>query len=106
MNPDTGIWDRLSKAAFLLLLVALVLLLAQFYVPLFKKNQRMREKNLRLEAAIQKEEEAGRRMEHEIESLQKDPEAVERLAREQLGYGKEGETIFRFESPDTNAPVR
>jgi cell division protein FtsB len=106
VKPDTGIWDRLSKAVFLMLLVALVFLLAQFYVPLFKQNQRLRERNIRLEAAIQKGEAAGRRMEHEIESLQKDPDAIERLGREQLGYGKEGETIYRFESPDTNAPVR
>lgn len=106
MKPDTGIWDRLSQAAFFLLLVALVILLAQFYVPLFKQNQRLRERNLSLEADIQREEARARSMDSEIESLQKDPEAIERLAREKLGYAKEGETIFRFESPNTNAIPR
>jgi len=99
-------WDRMTKAVLFLLLVALVLLLAQFYVPLFKQNQRLREKNIRLDAAIRKEEEAGRKMEKEIEALKTDPEAVERLAREQLGYGKPGETIFRFENPKTNSVGR
>lgn len=106
MKPDIGIWDRLTKAVLFLLLVALVLLLAQFYVPLFKQNQRLREKNIRLDAAIRKEEDAARKMDKEIGALQTDPEAVERLAREQLGYGKPGETIFRFENPKTNSIPR
>jgi len=106
VKPDTGIWDRLSQAVFFLLLVALILLLAQFYLPLFKHNQALREKNVRLDGLIQKQEADGRRMEHEINSLLTDDEAVERLARERLGYGKKGETIFRFESPNTNAPIR
>lgn len=96
----------MTKAVLFLLLVALVLLLAQFYVPLFKQNQRLREKNIRLDAAIRKAEEAGRRMDKEIEALQTDREAVERLARERLGYGKPGETIFRFEDSKTNSAPR
>jgi len=106
MEPDTGIWDRLSQAAFFLLLVFLIVLVAQFYLPLFKQNQALRERNLRLEADIQREEALARRMDAEIELLQTDPEAIERLAREKLGYGREDETIFRFEAPTTNAVVR
>lgn len=106
MKPDLGIWDRLTQALLFCLLVSLILLLAQFYVPLFKQNQRLREKNLQLEASIQKEEEAGQRMEREINALQSDPEAIERRAREQLGYGKPDEFIIRFNPPVTNRTVR
>ena len=106
MKPNLGILDLLTKALMVSLLVALVLLLAQFYVPLFKQNQRYRELNLKLEADIQREEEAGRRMEREITALQTDPEAVERRAREQLGYGKPDEFIIRFDPPETNRPTR
>ncbi|MBL6763325.1 MAG: septum formation initiator family protein [Verrucomicrobiae bacterium] len=97
-----GILDILTKGLLVCLLVALVLLLAQFYVPLFKQNQRYRELNLQLETAIQKEEAAGRRMEREITALQTDPEAIERRAREQLGFGKPDEFIIRFDPPQTN----
>jgi cell division protein FtsB len=38
------------------------------------------------------------------EALRRDPKAIERLARESLGYGKPGETVIRFEAPSTNAP--
>jgi cell division protein FtsB len=102
MKPNMGILDILTKGLLVCLLVALVLLLAQFYVPLFKQNQRYRELNLQLETAIQKEEAAGRRMEREITALQTDPEAIERRAREQLGFGKPDEFIIRFDPPQTN----
>ena len=102
MKPNMGILDILTKGLLVCLLVALVLLLAQFYVPLFKQNQRYRELNLQLETAIQKEEAAGRRMEREITALQTDPEAIEGRAREQLGFGKPDEFIIRFDPPQTN----
>jgi len=102
MKPNLGYLDRLAQFLMFCLLVALVLLLAQFYVPLFKQNQRYRERNIELEAAIQKEEAKARAMEREINSLQYDPEAVERRAREQLGYGKPDEFIIRFDPPETN----
>lgn len=105
MEPNVGIWDRLTKAVLFLLLVALVVLLMQLYVPLFKQNQRYRERNLELEAEIQKEERLAASMDKEINALQNDREAIERRSREQLGYGKEGEAIFRFETPRTNRPV-
>jgi cell division protein FtsB len=34
--------------------------------------------------------------------LHYDPKAVERLARERLGYAKAGETVIRFEEATTN----
>jgi cell division protein FtsB len=37
-----------------------------------------------------------------IESMNNDPKAVERLAREKLGYAKPGETVIRFEEVTTN----
>jgi cell division protein DivIC len=102
VNPDLGILDRLAQALMFCLVVALILLLAQFYVPLFKQNQRLRERNLKLEAAINKAESEGRRMEREINALQHDSDAVERRIREQLGYGKPDEFIIRFDPPKTN----
>ncbi|MBG86300.1 MAG: hypothetical protein CMO80_05300 [Verrucomicrobiales bacterium] len=104
MEPDTGIWGRLTRAVMFLLLVALLALLAQLYVPLFKQNQRLRERNIQLEKDIVEQEALARRMDQEIEALRSDPEAIERRAREQLGYGKQGEVIIRFKS--TNGVYR
>jgi len=43
-----------------------------------------------------------------IDSLQRDPRTVERLAREGLGYAKTNEMVVRFVPPSTNStiPVR
>jgi cell division protein FtsB len=38
--------------------------------------------------------------------LQNDPQTVERLAREKLGYAKPDETVIRFEAPATNPAAR
>jgi len=41
-----------------------------------------------------------------IDALRKDPKAIERLVREQLGYAKPGETVIHFEQSATNSLVR
>ena len=88
-----------------LLLIAGALLIAVWYLPLIKQNERMRKEILRLETQLQKEEESSKQLRAAIESLRSDPKAVERLARERLGYARPGETVVRFETPATNASV-
>jgi len=102
VNVDLGIWDKLTRVAVLLVLAAGVLLICVWYLPLIKQNERMRKEILRLDAQIQKEEEHAKQLKTSIEALRNDPKAVERLARERLGYAKPGETIIRFEEPVTN----
>ena len=46
------------------------------------------------------------RLKAAYDALRYDPKAVERLARERLGYARTGETVIRFEAPVTNAPPR
>jgi cell division protein FtsB len=62
----------------------------------------MRKEILRLEMQVQKEEETGKQLKASVDALKDDPRAVERLAREKLGYAKPGEIVIRFESPVTN----
>jgi cell division protein FtsB len=40
-----------------------------------------------------------------VDVLRYDPKAVERLARERLGYARPGETVVRFDPPVTNNPA-
>jgi len=45
-------------------------------------------------------EEKNTALREEIHNLESDPFALEQLARERLGYAKEGETVYQFvESP-------
>ena len=102
MNVDLGIWDKLSRVVIFLLFVAGLLVVAVWYLPLIKQNERMRKEILRLDTQIQKEEDVSKQLKLSIDSLKRDPKAIERLARERLGYARPGETVVRFEAPATN----
>ena len=107
MKVDLGIWDKLTRTVIFLVFVAGILLVAIWYLPLIKQNERYRKEILRLDNLVQKEEETGKQLRTSIDALRFDPKAVERLARERLGYAKPGETVIRFEVPQTNnAPRR
>jgi cell division protein FtsB len=106
MNVDLGIWGKLTRVVIFLLCLAGILAVAVWYLPLIKTNERMRAKILRLDAQIAKADEHTRQLKTSIDALRKDPKAVERLVREQLGYAKPGETVIRFEPPATNNLVR
>jgi cell division protein FtsB len=88
-----------------LLLIAGLLLIGVWYLPLIQQNERMHRENLRLDAELQKEKAKARELQTEIDALRNDPATIERLAREKLGYAKPDETVVRFEST-TNAPAR
>lgn len=103
MNVEVGIWGKLTRAVIFLLLLAAVLGVVIWYWPLIQRNERMRKAIYELDTQLQREEEAARQLKQSIDSLQNDPKAVERAAREKLGYAKPGETVVRFEGTPTNA---
>ena len=105
MNVDLGIWNKLTKLVLVLLLIAGMLGIAGWYLPLIRQNERMRKEVQRLDTQTQKENETERQLKASIDALRNDPKAVERLAREQLGYAKPGETVVRFEAAGTNRSV-
>jgi len=102
MKVNLGIWDKLTPVVIFLVFVAGVLLVGVWYLPLIRQNERMRKEIFRLDTSIQKEEEINRELRTSIEALRHDPKAVERLARERLGYARPGEIMIRFEEPRSN----
>jgi cell division protein FtsB len=102
VNVDLGIWSKLTKMVVALVVLAVLLLIGMYYLPLIHQNERMRRENLRLATELQKETEKTRQLQAEITALQNDPKTVERLTREKLGYARPDETVIRFESA-TNA---
>src|SRR5438874_12058282 len=106
MNVDLGIWGRLTRLVVFLLCMAGLLGLAIPYLPVIKQNERMRKRILLLGNQIQQGEAHAKQLKASIEALRRDPKAVERSARERLGYATAGETMIRFEAPVTNALSR
>jgi cell division protein FtsB len=105
MNVDLGIWGKLTRIVIGLLVIALLGILWQWYLPNIKQNERMRRNAFGLELQIQKEEATQKQLKASIDTLRYDTNAVERLAREKLRYAKPGETVVVFESP-TNQVTR
>jgi cell division protein FtsB len=97
MHVDLGIWSKLTRLVIFLLIVAGVLCVVVLYLPLIRHNQGVRKEILNLEDHIKQQEEYGRQMDSTIRALKTDPKAIERVAREKLGYVKPGETMIRFE---------
>jgi len=106
MNVDLGIWSKLTKMVAWLLLLAGLLLVCVWYLPLIQQNERMQRENLRLERELEKEKEKSKELQADIDALRNDPKTIERLTREKLGYARPGETVVRFEQSVTNNQVR
>ena len=106
MKVNVGIWGKLTRIVVFLFILAILLIIGEWYLPLIQQNERMRKENLRLDAQIQKAEETSKQLKASIDALKYDPKAVERLARERLGYARPGETVIRFEPATTNQAVR
>jgi cell division protein FtsB len=106
MKVDLGIWDKLTRVVYFLLFVAGLLAVAVWYLPEIKHNERLRKEILDLDQKIAKRTDDHKQLMTSIHALQSDPKAVDRLARERLGFAKPGETVIRFEAPATNSPTR
>ncbi|MEN9576964.1 MAG: Septum formation initiator [Verrucomicrobiota bacterium] len=105
-SVDLGIWDKLTRAVLLLLVVAVAGGIVFLCIPLIQQNERMRQRNLELETQIQREEDNARALKATLDAQRSDPKAVERLAREKLGYAKPGEVVIRFQEPAAPAPSK
>jgi cell division protein FtsB len=96
---DLGIWHRLTQLVIGLIVLACLLGVFFWYLPVFEQNERMRHEILSLENQIKAEEQKQMQLQTAILNLRDDPKTVERLAREKLGYAKPGETVIFFEPP-------
>lgn len=101
MNVDLGIWSKLTKIVVALFVVAILVLIGVWYLPLIQTNERYRQHIMVLEKQLQEETAKSQALQAQIDAITHDPKTVERLTREKLGYAKPGETVIHFE---TNAP--
>lgn len=102
MNVEDSIWDKLTRVVIGLLLVAGLVSIGVWYLPVIRQNEQMRKRVLELDLEVQAREETRKQLSAAIEALNNDPKAVERLAREKFGYAKPGETVIKFEPASTN----
>ena len=61
-----------------------------------EEKQHRESKKAHLEKDIQELRKEAKKTRMHLERLRKDPEFQEATARQELGYGKEGERVYRF----------
>lgn len=99
MKPGNQLADFLSRIAILVIVMIGIVGVFGWYLPLIKENQALRKEIGVKKAKIVQLSLENQEKLKKYESYQHDAKSVERLARESLLYSKDGETIFRFESP-------
>ncbi len=106
MNVADSIWDKLTRVVIGLLLLAFLVAVGVWYLPLIQQNERMRREVMRLDEELKKSNAEKRQLNVAVDSLNSDPKAITRLAREKFGYAKPGETVIRFEeTSSTTTPT-
>ncbi len=102
-----NIWAFIYRFACIALGVLLVAGLITLFYPKFRQHREMQREAQRLEDEIRFDREMVQHLKTKQEKLQNDPRFLERVAREELGLAKPGETVFKFiEEPATNRRTR
>jgi len=90
-------WRRIAiRGALIVIVFGLLVYLFVFSKYGYLRMRDLQRENGELEGRVAEVERKNEELETEIGRLEDDMEAVERLAREELGLVKEGETVYRF----------
>lgn len=98
-----SIWVVIYRvSAGVCVLLVLIWVGAQIY-PKFQLARDLAARQLALEEEIRRDEELFRHLREKQQRLLNDPRFIEKIAREELGLARPGETVFKF--VDDPAPL-
>lgn len=89
---------RMGLILSILMIVAIIVF--RFFLPKIREQKELRERSAELREDIQRAAEELRLLRLKQQKLQEDPRFIEKIAREDLGYAKPGETVFRFDEEE------
>jgi cell division protein FtsB len=92
-------WLRqlLNRVLHILIVVAFLILLICWFLPLIKERQKQQSAVQALQESVARERALYNKQSKKLTLLQSDPNYLELLARDKLDLMKPGETIFRME---------
>jgi cell division protein FtsB len=96
-NEGTDIYQRLSKFAFSLLLIALLVAAYFLFKPQWQKQRLIDAEKASLVAELKELERKKAWLEDELRFLRGDSDYLELKARDRLDLHKEGEVVIRFQ---------
>ena len=89
-------WKFIQRICLIVSVLLLILIVLKLFLPLIERQKELRVREDAVRLDIQREAEQLRMLKLNQEKLQEDPRFIEKIAREDLGYAKPGETVFRF----------
>ena len=95
-----NVWKFTQRICLIAIILLLALILWQIFKPRFVQIKELSTTAEMERQDIQREGEKLRMLKLNQEKLQEDPKFIEKIAREDLGYAKPGETVFRFVDQD------
>jgi cell division protein DivIC len=99
-------WLRqlLNRVLHILVIVAVLILLICWFLPLIKERQKQQSAVQALKESVARERALYNKQSKKLALLQSDPNYLELLARDKLDLMKPGETIFRMEPSEGEKP--
>ena len=96
---EASIWQQLNRVLRVLLTLACALVIVSLFLPHYKRIKQSRSEIDTLQGQVSEQKVLLARQTREVNLLKTDPTYLETIARDRLDLMKEGETIFRVESP-------
>jgi cell division protein FtsB len=90
----------IQRICLILIVLLVVGIVIRLFLPILHRQRELRVREAEVQLDIQREAEQLRLLKWKQEKLQEDPSFIEKTAREELGYAKPGETVFRFVDED------
>lgn len=91
-----SVWVLIYRVSSALVIAVAVIWIGSLFYPQIKQVRDLSSRQKEIESEIQREEEILRHLRLKQERLRNDPRYVEKIAREELGLAKPGETVFKF----------
>ena len=98
-----NVWMTIYRSATVIFVAMVIVAVISMFLPKIRQNQERQRKLTILEEENRVKEDMVRQLQSQQDRFLSDSRYMERIAREELGKAKAGETIFRFTERKTNA---
>ena len=90
------IWVLIYRISFAMIVAVVLVWIGSLFYPQFRSVDKLSNQQVELQEEIRRDEEILKHLRLKQQRLINDPRYVEKIAREELGLAKPGETVFKF----------
>ena len=96
-------WVFIYRTALVAVGILVIIGVIFMFLPQIEQQRELQRKEAQLQEEVRLKEELLQHLKRQQERLRSDPRFIEKIAREEFGLAKPGETVFKFvdEEPQT-----